>query len=125
MQYSPKLKTAMKEIKAVLKKHDIAAFVLLHDPKGFVEYLNHINPSYSCAFMEDGKFRVRLKEKELPGGKKQAKQLAEDTYNMITLMTDILVIHTSGYIDIQEMLEEKWGGTEGRGNHTSHTQQNN
>jgi hypothetical protein len=30
MQYSPKLKKAMEEIKAVLNKHDIAASVILH-----------------------------------------------------------------------------------------------
>lgn len=125
MTYSPKLKKAMEEIKAILKKHDIAGFILLHDRQGFTEYLNHINPSYSCAFLQDGQFRVRLKTEELPGGKTQAKLLAEDTYNMVTLMTDVLVIHASGYIDFQKMLKEHWGGEEGTGNHTSHEQQNN
>lgn len=125
MQYSPKLKTAMEEIKAVLKKHDIAGFVLLHAPQGFTEYLNHINSSYSCAFLQDGQFRVRLKTAELPGGKAQVKQLAEDTYNMVTLMTDILTMHAAGYIDFQKMLKEHWGGEEGIGNHTSYEQQNN
>ena len=124
MQYSPKLKTAMEEIKAVLKKHDIGGFVLLHTP-GFIEYINHISPSYSCAFMHEGDFRVRLKAAELPGGKVQAKQLAEDTYNMVTLMTDILAMHAACYIDFQKMLKDRWGGKEGPGNHTSHEQQNN
>lgn len=114
----------MDEIKQLLKKHDIAAFILLHDPKGFVEYLNHINPSYSCAFLENGQFRVKLKAAELPGGKVQAKQLAEDTYNMVTLMTDILTMHAAGYIAFQKMLKEHWGGEEGSSNHTSHNQQN-
>ena len=124
MQYSPKLKMAMEEIKAVLKKHDIAGFVLIHTP-GFVEYLNHINPSYSCAFVQGEQLRVKLKTAELPGGKVQAKQLAEDTYNMVTLMTDILTMHTPGYIDFQKMLKENWGGEDGRSSHTSHDQQNN
>lgn len=124
MQYSPKLKMAMEEVKSVLKKHDIAGFVLLHTP-GSVEYLNHINPSYSCAFMKDGQFRARLKMAELPGGKAQAQKLAEDTFNMATLMTDVLVLHVSSYIDFQKMLKEHWGGKEGRSNHTSHEQQNN
>lgn len=32
MQYSPKLKVAMDEVKDVLKKYDIAGFVVLHTP---------------------------------------------------------------------------------------------
>ena len=124
MQYSPKLKTAMEEVKAVLKKHDIAGFVLLHTP-GFIEYINQINPSYSCAFIQDGQLRVRLKTAELPGGKEQAKKLAEDTYNMITLMNDIITMHAAGYIDFQKMLKKHWGGQDGNANHTSHDQQNN
>lgn len=73
----------------------------------------------------DGQFRVRLKTSELPGGKAQAKQLAEDTYNMVTLMTDTLTLHAAGYIDFQKMLKEHWGGERGNGSHTSHEQQNN
>jgi hypothetical protein len=46
LDYSPELKQAMVEIKAVLKKYDIAAHVLLHEP-GFSEYLNAIEPSWS------------------------------------------------------------------------------
>lgn len=125
MQYSPKLKVAMEEIKAVLVKHDVAGFVMLHDPKGFIEYLNHISPTYSCALMEDGTIRVRLKAAELPGGMAQAKQMAEDTYNMITLMTDVILMHAKAYVDIQVMLKQKWGGDEFPGSHTSHNQQNN
>lgn len=124
MQYSPKLKTAMAEINEVLKKHDIAAFVILHTP-GFIEYVNKLNPSYSCALLQDGQMRVRLKTSELPGGKTQAKQLADDTYNMVTLMTDIMTMHAAGYIEFQKMLKAHWGGEEGRGNHTSHKSQNN
>lgn len=124
MQYSPKLKKAMEEIKAVLKKHDIAGFAVLHTP-GHVEYLNLINPSYSCALLQDGQFKVRLKTAELPGGKAQAKQLAEGTYNMVTLMTDIITMHAAGYIDFQKMLKEHWGGEEGDSSHTAHDTQNN
>lgn len=124
MQYSPKLKKAMEEIKDVLKKHDIAAFVVLHEPS-FSEYLNHINPSYSCAFMQDGQFRVKLKTAELPGGKEQASKLAEGTYNMVNSMTDVIALHAKGYMDFEEMLRKHWGGESGGSSHTSHEQQNN
>lgn len=126
MQYSPKLKTAMEEIKAVLKKHDIAAFILLHTP-GFTEYLNKLDPTYSCAFLTaDGEMRVRLKQAELPGGRDEAKKIAEDTYNMVTLLTDMLVIHAGGYMQFQDMLKKHWGGyNDGDATHTSHETQNN
>lgn len=115
----------MEEIKDVLNKHDIAGYVVLHSQKGFIEYLNHLSPSYSSAFLQDGQLRVKLKTAELPGGKAQAKELAEKTYNMITLMTDIIVMHAAGYIDFQKMLKERWGGEEGTGNHSAHEHQNN
>ena len=110
MDYSPKLKEAMAEINAIIDKYDIAAYVILHTP-GFTEYVNRISPSYSCAFLQDGQLRVRLKTAELPGGEAEAKKLAEGTYNMFTLMTDVMVMHVGGYIDLQEMLQEKWDGT--------------
>ena|SRR5690349_3400041 len=124
MQYSPKLKKAMAEIEGILQDNDIAGFVLLHDPLGFAEYRNHLNPSYSCAFIENGAFRVKLKAADLPGGKVQAKQIAADTYNMVSLMTDILGYHAQGYSAFRNLLKEKWQGEEGDGLQTSHTQQN-
>lgn len=46
MQYSPKLKKAMAEIKAILERYDIGSVVVLHDV-GFSEYHIKINPTYS------------------------------------------------------------------------------
>lgn len=46
MQYSPKLKKAMAEIKAIADKYDIAAIVCLHTP-GHGEYLLKVDPLYS------------------------------------------------------------------------------
>lgn len=60
MQYSPKLKKAMEEIKRILKDHDIAASVVLHTP-GHSEYYLRINPSYSCATLNKGELRVKAK----------------------------------------------------------------
>jgi hypothetical protein len=124
MQYSPKLKAAMDDIKDVLKRYDIAGFVVIHTP-GFYEYLNYLTPSYSCAKLENGEFRVRLKEAELPGGSKQAEQMAADTFNMVTLLTDTIAQHAAGYMEFQSMLQEHWNGSHGDSTHTSHDQQNN
>lgn len=43
MQYDPKLKKVMEQIKGILKDNDITGFVVLHSP-GFSEYLNHVQP---------------------------------------------------------------------------------
>lgn len=122
MQYSPKLKTAMEEVKAILKKHDIAGFVVLHTP-GFAEYVNYVSPSYSCAIVTENGMHFRLKQAEV--GKERAKLLAEGTYNMVTLLCDMIAKHAMVYMEAQEFLKEKWGGTEFPGSETSHTDQNN
>lgn len=123
MQYSPKLKKAMEQIKQIVKDNDIAAFVVLHDEAGFSEYLNAVSPSYSCATLEDGNIRFRLKKAEI--GEKKAKQVAQGTYNMVTHFADMIGKHAICYMDAEKMLRDKWGGEQGDGNETSHEQQNN
>lgn len=122
MQYSPKLKVAMEEIKEVLKKNDIAGFVVLHTP-GFTEFLNHIEPSYSCAKPEKEGIRFRAKSAEL--GKEKVNQLAADTYNMIVHFADVIGLHAMIYIDAMKLLKEKLGGEEFRGRMTGEDDQNN
>jgi|SRR6185437_106134 len=123
MQYSPKLKIAMEEIKEILNKHDIAGFIILHTP-GFSEYLNHLMASYSCAkVMPDG---IRLKLKQSEVGKEKAEQIANDTFNMIVHLTRHLSNNSMMYMNCEKLLKEKLGGTElPGGGHTSHEQQNN
>ena len=60
MQYSPKLKVAIEEIKQILKNNDIAGFVVIHTP-GFSEFLNHVETSYSCAKVQGDEVRLKLK----------------------------------------------------------------
>jgi len=95
------------EIKPILKKHDIAAFVLLHEP-GFTEYLNAVTPSYSCAVVEPDGIRVRLKQAEV--GKEKAKLLAEGTYNMITHLATVIAKHAIMYMDAEKALTKHWDG---------------
>lgn len=123
MQYSPKLKKVMEQIKDILKENDIAAFVVLHDEKGFSEYLNAISPSYSCAYIAQGSMAFRLKGSEV--GKERAKRIAGGTYNMVTHFADMLSKHAVMFIEAKELLKDKWGGEDFRGNETSHDQQNN
>lgn len=122
MQYSPKLKKAMEQIKSILKENDIAGFVVLHTP-GHSEYLNHVQTSYSCAAVTPEGIRLRLKEAEI--GREKATFLADGTYNMITHLTEVIAENASMYINCHEQLKKKWGGSSEGGEHTSHSQQNN
>lgn len=122
MQYSPKLKKAMEDIKTILKENDIAGVVLLHTP-GFSEYLNHLGTSYSCASIAPEGVRLKLKEAEV--GRERAKQIAGDTYNMITHIEHHLSSHSMMFTACHKLLKEKWNTIDYPGSHTGHNQQNN
>src|SRR5439155_20478547 len=78
----PKLKAAMEEIKAVLVKYDIGAVVILQSPT-HGEWLNHITPSWSAAWMEtDDLLRIRARLVDYPS--------AEHRNEAIRLTTSML-----------------------------------
>ena len=82
-----KLKTAAEEIKEVLRKHDIAASLVLHTP-GHSEYVNHLLTSYSCAYQyEDDSIRFYCKRKDFDTQEQQTKKL-ESTANMLRMLTE-------------------------------------
>ena len=126
MQYSPKLKMAMEEIKAVLKKHDIGAFCVLHTP-GHSEYLMEITPSYSCAKIESsGNLRIRAKLNEDFGGdKKKWEKSIQDTSNMFHLLShtgENLTLMLNG---ISNELDKAANASHFGDGHTTNTTQNN
>lgn len=122
MQYSPKLKKVMEQIKGMLKENDIAGFVVLHTP-GHSEYLNHLQTSYSCATVTTEGVVLKLKEAEV--GRKEAVRLAECTFNMVTHITNAICQNAEMYMTCHEMLKQKWDGRSTDGGHTTHNQQNN
>lgn len=72
----PKLKAAMEEIKAVLRRHDIAAVVTLQSP-GALEYLYELSPSWSCIHIEPGgAVRIRAQAKTGPATEKERLRLS-------------------------------------------------
>jgi hypothetical protein len=124
MQYSPKLKMAMEEIKAIISKYDIGAVVVLHAPS-FVEYLTRINPSYSCAsFIENG-IRVRAKTEDFGGSVEIRNQKLKDTANMLYNLSTVGGEIILGLADVSEQVDELLGSEHLGGSHTSHRQQNN
>ena len=89
MSSDPKLVQAMKEVRAVLKKHDIAAWVTLYSAT-HSEFGMEVTPSWSCAYWEDkeqGKLRFRAKQKEI--GREKAHALITATCHMIFSMRDL------------------------------------
>lgn len=125
MDYSPKLKKAMQQIKDIIKENDIAAFVLLSDGDGFSEYTNEVSPSWSCAFIDPIENAVRIRLKGAEVGKARAKVLSEKTYNLFYHFAAMIGKHAMVYMSAEQMLKDKWGGEGFSGRETSGTSQNN
>ncbi len=124
MQYSPKLKIAIEEIKEILKKHDIAAVVVLSAPD-FVEYLTRIDPSYSCASFIEGGIRVRAKKEDFGGNVEIRNQKLRDTANMLHNLSTVGMRNTLELSEVSQQVDKLLGSEHYGGDQTSHTQQNN
>jgi hypothetical protein len=125
MQYSPKLKKAMEQIKEVLKEHDIAGFVVIHTP-GFSEFLNKIDTSYSILSLTGDSMQFKAHSKHFGGDKNKRDRAAADTRNMITHFLEVAGKQFMMYDEIAKRVDDtygKWDETDG--SETSHTQQNN
>jgi|SRR5215217_5876190 len=122
MQYSPKLKEASREIKAILDKYDIAGVILLHSP-GFAEYIYSITPSYSIAKMEGNQLRIKTN----PNDSKEIKiRKVTDTLNMFSLLATVGRPIIENTIEAEELIKQHVEVIKtDPGTHTSHEQQNN
>ncbi|MFA6058943.1 MAG: hypothetical protein WC756_12145 [Taibaiella sp.] len=122
MQYSPKLKAAMEEIKQILKKHDIAGAIVIHTP-GHTEYHLRIDPTYSCARIDGESIRVKASLKDL--GKNAFTRITGDTANMLHGLGTCMGGMSLNIFDISDELDKTTNAEHFGGGHTSHTQQNN
>lgn len=96
-----RLKIARTEIEAVLKKHDLAGVVVLHTP-GMIEFFYDIQPSYSCAWVDESASRLRIKSKlEQYGGDAQAQQHDQAaTANMLHGLAEDLNSASGMFLDM-------------------------
>lgn len=124
MQYNPKLKKAADEIKLILQKYDIAANVILHTP-GHSEYLLHITPTYSCAWLENGIVRFRARKADYNGNAMVRDQKIADTLNMLRLLSDTAGQNALALLNVADEFDKRIGADHEDGGHTSHTTQNN
>lgn len=118
----------MEEIKAITKKYDIAAAVVLSDGTCFSEFLNKVEASWSGAFLQhtpQGEMiRYRIKSSEM--GKEKAEKVTGDTYRMIEHFADVLGRNSLVYFQLLDMLKEYIEVVKtDDGSITGHAQQNN
>lgn len=124
MQYSPKLKIAMEEIKAILAKHDIGAMVVLHTP-GHSEFLNKLNPSYSCIIQTGDHIRFKSKLADYDGDKQKWQKVTTDSLNLLQCITETTGHVLLPLIDFTEKLEVALDAESRGGGFSSHTTQSN
>lgn len=124
MQYNPKLKKAMAQIKAILDENDISGSVVIHTP-GFAEYLLKLNPTYACTTVEGDMIRIKAKLAEFNGDKEAWTKKISDTVNMLECLAESNGKNALNIYSILDKLKEKIDFDSGPSNHTSHTAQNN
>jgi hypothetical protein len=124
MQYSPKLKKAMAEIKDILSKHDIAGMIVIAEP-GFSELLNKLDPTFSCIKVNGDSIRFKSKITDYNGDKAaQVKQITE-SINILQTITEYAGMNILALMDLTEQLEKDFSAGGQGGTYTSHTTQNN
>jgi hypothetical protein len=104
MDNNEKLSVAMKDIKAILKEHDIAAVVVLHLP-GKCKYLNHFSVSHSCAKMKDNYIELKMDDTTL--GPEKTKEIQANTLNMVFCFGKIIRRYASLFWQA-EMVLNSW-----------------
>lgn len=110
-QYSPKLKEIMSEVEAILRRNDVAAYVVLHEP-GFSEYLLAIDPTWSILSQEgpdipgwDG-IAMRSKLEDYGGDREHQRRNIENTANLLHHLTKHLLMHGAVFNALHDKLGE-------------------
>jgi len=133
MNYSPKLKKAMQEIDAIMKRYDIAGHVVLHswkDGTGHSEFKAYIQPSYSCAKFKydpvkgDG-IHFRAKKEDFGGDASKRDNVLAGTSSMLKTIVTVGFNQLSGLLQASEFIDRVVNAEHGKGNSSSHTEQNN
>lgn len=127
MQYSPKLKMAMEEIKAIISKYDIGAMITLTDEKEFTEYLNRLDPSWSAIRAEGDKVTLLVNPEHYGGDKEKRNKAVAATLGMLDTFIERSGITFMQYENLAKQLKDQnidWHSAR-RGPDTSHTEQNN
>lgn len=108
-KFDPKMKEAMAEIKAVIKKYDCAAFVLLNSPIAS-EFINDITPSWSVMRFdqsEKGEPAIRFRSKKGDFKTKEEQDYCTDrTVNFLYRFVEMMAHHFLAYEKLISQLKE-------------------
>lgn len=124
MQYSPKLKAAMEQIKNIIEENDIAGMVILHSP-GSIEHLLALQPSYSAVQMKDNIIGVETALDKYTDQKEWQEKMS-NTSGMLYMVSQVASKQTISLLALSENLDKTLGATHnGIGNGSTHQEQNN
>ncbi len=121
MQYSPKLKNAMSEIKAILEKHDIAGLIVLHTEGGLSEYLMKIDPGYSVAKFKDQetiRFKAKLQE-DFQGNRRLMEHKLANTAGMLKHLSEVGGNLVLGLMEVSDQFDKIVAAEHGSISHIS------
>jgi len=125
MDYSARLKRIAEQIKAILKKEDIAGLVVLHTP-GYSEYFLHLTPSYSCLKVSGGQVRIQSRLLQDYNGDRIQKQKKDaDTANMLNVIGVTAGNVTMSIMDLSELVDQVTGAEHTGGTHRPDNYQDN
>lgn len=109
----PILKTAAEEIKAILKKHDIAGMMMLQSPDG-AEFVRVIDPTWSCAKIQatpmGPAIRIKAHHSEFQN-KEEQKKCVERTIGMVFAFHHQSDQDMKSMAQLIEVLSRKYGVT--------------
>ena len=129
MQYSPKLKRAMEQIKKILKDNDIGGYVVIHSPEhgGHSEYLFELTPKYSCVewFPQKDGITIKGKLAHYNGDAVKRDKTLNATINMLHHLSTLTMEHGLMMAKVSDQADKTWDAEHGGEGHTSHNQQNN
>ncbi|RYE17069.1 MAG: hypothetical protein EOP45_16440 [Sphingobacteriaceae bacterium] len=125
MQYSPKLKKAMEEIKDILSKHDIAGLVILHTAPGYTEFLNKLDPTYSCIKVTGDQIRFKAKLEDYNGDKEAWRKKTTESLNLLASITECGIHVLAPLSHFSDQLTKELQAEHTKGTFTSHNTQNN
>ena len=116
---SPKLKSAMDEIRAIINRYDIAGSIVLHTP-GNSEYGIFIEPSYSCAKFNGGNISFKAKASDFKGGAAERSEKVEDTCNMMNMLSTTTGQVALNIMHVSENFDKHIGAEHTKMNHRGH-----
>ena len=100
MEYDPKLKEAMAEIAAIMRKHDIGGYVQLVS-QTHSEFRYELSPSWSAMQKIDGGVRFKVDTKEV--GQAEGRKLAEETLHLAYQIRDLCA---RGFMDMSSLVDK-------------------